>query len=29
MKGIHVMEQKTQRMIDPGNIVKRRVVSQS
>ena len=25
MKGIHVMEQKTQRIIDPGNIVKRRV----
>jgi hypothetical protein len=29
MKGIHVMEQKTQRMIDPSNIVKRRVASQS
>jgi hypothetical protein len=26
MKGIHVMEQKTQRIIDPSNIVKRRVV---
>ena len=25
MKGIHVMEQKTQRIIDPGNIAKRRV----
>jgi len=29
MKGIHVMEQKTQRIIDPSNIVKRRVASQS
>jgi hypothetical protein len=28
MRGIHVMEQKTQRIIDPGNIVKRRVASQ-
>ena len=28
MKGIHVMEQKTQRIIDPSNIVKRRVASQ-
>ena len=27
MKGIHVMEQKTQRIIDPSNIVKRRVAS--
>ena len=27
MKGIHVMEQKTQRIIDPGNIIKRRVAS--
>ena len=27
MKGIHVMEQKTQRIIDPNNIVKRRVAS--
>jgi hypothetical protein len=27
MKGIYVMEQKTQRIIDPGNIVKRRVAA--
>ena len=27
MKGIHVMEQKTQRIIDPSNIIKRRVAS--
>jgi hypothetical protein len=29
MKGIHVMERKTQRIIDPSNIVKRRVASRS
>jgi len=27
MKGIYVMEQNSQRIIDPGNIVKRRVAS--
>jgi hypothetical protein len=27
MRGIHVMEQTTQRIIDPSNIVRRRVVS--
>jgi hypothetical protein len=27
MKGIHVMELKTQRIIDPSNIIKRRVAS--
>jgi len=27
MKGIHVMEQTTQRIIDPSNIVKRRVAA--
>jgi hypothetical protein len=27
VKGIHVMDQKTQRIIDPSNIIKRRVAA--
>ena len=29
MKGIHVMDQKAQRIIDPSNIIKRRVAARS